>query len=42
MNQLSEGIADIGTYDRFIDIAKNYDYAEENPEESTYLPSTEN
>ncbi len=41
MNQLSEGLARIGTYDRFIDIAKNYDSSKNNPDRSVHLPVTD-
>ena len=42
MNQYrSIGDIEVGTYDRFVDIAENFDKYYENPNESIYLPVTE-
>lgn len=42
MNQYcSDGYISIGTYDRFVDIAANYDRHRANPSESVYLPGTQ-
>jgi hypothetical protein len=42
MNQFSGGgYIRIGTYDRFVDIAANFDRRSANPNESVYLPNTQ-